>query len=220
MSALFKRPHMGLLGPPPGFLGAEGRHKFPTSFSSFSSDGPLEAPQAQENHGKHQPPSQSPLSPVSPFSPLSYDYEPIEDAAPSEQVLIRLRLKIYQSFDHRQIRCHREFGRLATGCSYFFLQPFNASGFLFEGRPSGWLVTQAQKIIGDETFIRDGESLEQVVLLMSGGGAQRSRGGELLLPRVTTALFQETTMALSLYEMRMIQWLVDECTGAPRKHQR
>ena len=83
-------------------------------------------------------------------------FEPLNHPGLCEELFIRLRRDIYQSLDRGQLHCYREWGRLATGQSYFFLQPFNQMGFLFECVYAGWVVTGASKIVGDETFIRSG----------------------------------------------------------------
>lgn len=140
---------------------------------------------------------------------LLYSFEPVDNGELSEQLLIRLRRRIYQSLDHKKIYCHREFGRLATGRAYFFLQPFNAAGFLFESSQTGWIVTRASKIVHEETFIRNGERMEQATLLLPQAG---TFGDEPVFPRVASSLFQQNNMAFSLYEMKLIQKLQDEIT--------
>lgn len=140
-------------------------------------------------------------------------FEPLDDKALVEELFIRLRQRIYQSLDRQQKPCYRERGRLTTGQSYFFLQPFNETGLLFECVHGGFRITGSSKIVGDETFIRNGESIEQAALM---GADPSAFGEEIVFPRVNTILFDQTYMPFALYEAHLIQWVTEKVTHETR----
>lgn len=162
----------------------------------------------------------SPLSRTSPSSPeasilgdqptsLLDSYELLHEGPLADELFIRLRIKIYGRLDRHPRPYHREFGRLASGASYFFVQPFNEKGWLFESQRGGWILSKAAKIYGEATFIREGTPLEQAQLRLPPLG-RSSVGGmpRLVYPRVATEIFQETGMALALYETKLAEFLV------------
>ncbi len=133
-------------------------------------------------------------------------YEPLEDGPLAVEFFIRLRHKIYRSLDEKQVPYHREYGRLATGVPYFFVQPFNEKGWLFESNHGGWTLSKAAKIYGDGTFIREGTPLEQAQLRLPVDPSPGSTSG-LVYPRVASEVFQESGMALALYEAKLAELL-------------
>lgn len=58
----------------------------------------------------------------------------------------------------------REAGRLGGQRAYFYLKPLNETGWLFERSGAGWVVSRAEKIVGRDTFLRQGEPWDIVSL--------------------------------------------------------
>jgi hypothetical protein len=90
-----------------------------------------------------------------------------------------------------------ESGKLAGDRAYFFLQPWNDRGYLFEETPRGWVVARAEKITAQDQFVRDRLAWDHVILHEA-----TDRPGLL---RVSSEQMGEGIVSLRLYEDFMSQ---------------
>ncbi len=90
-----------------------------------------------------------------------------------------------------------ESGKLAGDRAYFFLQPWNDRGYLFEETPRGWVVARAEKIATQSQFMRDRLAWDHVILHEA-----TDRPGLL---RVSSEQMGEGIVSLRLYEDFMSQ---------------
>ncbi|MDQ3235131.1 MAG: hypothetical protein M3Q07_25255 [Pseudobdellovibrionaceae bacterium] len=90
-----------------------------------------------------------------------------------------------------------EAGKLAGDRAYFFLQPWNDRGYLFEETPRGWVVARAEKIATQSQFMRDRLAWDHVILHEA-----TDRPGLL---RVSSEQMGEGIVSLRLYEDFMSQ---------------
>lgn len=93
-----------------------------------------------------------------------------------------------------------ETGKLAGDRPYFYLQPWNDRGYLFEQTPRGWVVARAEKIAMQSQFVRERLAWDHVVLHEA-----TDRPGLL---RVSSELMGEGIVSLRLYEDFMSQAFV------------
>ncbi len=90
-----------------------------------------------------------------------------------------------------------ESGKLAGNRQYFFLQPWNDRGYLFEETPRGWVVARAEKIADRGQFVRERLAWDHVILHQA-----TDRPGLL---RVSSEQMGEGVVSFSLYEDFMSQ---------------
>jgi hypothetical protein len=90
-----------------------------------------------------------------------------------------------------------ESGKLTGDRAYFFLQPWNDRGYLFEETPRGWVVARAEKIAAQSQFMRDRLAWDHVILHEA-----TDRPGLL---RVSSEQMGEGIVSLRLYEDFMSQ---------------
>jgi hypothetical protein len=90
-----------------------------------------------------------------------------------------------------------ESGKLAGDRDYFYLQPWNDRGYLFEETPRGWVVARAEKIATQSQFMRDRLAWDHVILHEA-----TDRPGLL---RVSSEQMGEGIVSLRLYEDFMSQ---------------
>lgn len=98
-------------------------------------------------------------------------------------------------------RARMERGRLPGDRSYFFVEPWEEGGWLFERAPYGWLITPAVKIVGQDTFMREGESWDVATLYRPD-----ERKG---LVRVSSRQLGQELISFSVYEHALLERLVD-----------
>lgn len=152
---------------------------------------------------------------------LEQRYELIERDDLLDEVFRRLQRQVYTTLDRRtagvQERLRgpavlREAGRLAvsdrSGSAdprhgqarpYFYLKPQNRPGWLFERSGSGWTLSQAEKIVAQNLFLRQGPALDVVTLHLA-----RDR---LAYPRVRSALFGNDLLSFAVYEQKLMEHL-------------
>ncbi len=87
----------------------------------------------------------------------------------------------------------KDAGKSQGNKSYFFVQPFNQSGLLFEETSSGWTVSQARFNAEEKTYTKEKEILEQVDLFIpkSGIGNIRLNSQMLNLRLVTFSAYED-----------------------------
>lgn len=121
----------------------------------------------------------------------------------------RLQHRVYREVDrynahdkvgakvHRRIL--RETGRLNDRRPFFFVQPVNEAGWLFEKGTHGWRISRAQRIVSQQTFMRQHESWDVVTLHTCSGG-----GGP---PRVDSLKFKTDLVSYAVYEQQLLDAL-------------
>ena len=95
----------------------------------------------------------------------------------------------------------REFGTLVNGKPYFFIKPFNQSGWLFERTDEGWAISKADKIYSQDSFVRSGHAWDVASVL--------SNEKRDATPRVNSSRFQLNLVSLSLYEEKIRNHLLE-----------
>ena len=90
-----------------------------------------------------------------------------------------------------------ESGNITGHRPYFFMQPWNEMGYLFEMTTRGWVVSRAERIINLDRFMRELNAWDHVVLYES------PEMPETL--RVRSEQWGEDFVSLSLYEDAMIR---------------
>lgn len=90
----------------------------------------------------------------------------------------------------------REAGRLASNRPYFYLQPLNQDGLLFERTTHGWMVCKARKVIESSSFLRAYEDWDHVTLHESSDGHVRLSSVRLGFKLVSILVYQEKLCGL------------------------
>jgi hypothetical protein len=116
-----------------------------------------------------------------------------------DEFFLRLRRRVYQALDGGRVTAHRESGKLASGRAYFYVKPFNQSGWLFERSASGWVVAKAEKLAAADTFLRDRTVFDQATVLVPEDPER--------LPRLRSAMSGDEMISVALYEVRILDTL-------------
>lgn len=115
---------------------------------------------------------------------LEEAYEVMDDQVAIDALFLRLRRLVFKNTDREFVGVQaiqhgpkfiREAGKVAKDRPYFFLQPLNQEGWLFERTTSGWLVSKAQKIVKSDTFLRSHEPWDVVNLYRPKDGKGTTR---------------------------------------------
>ncbi|MBP6217847.1 MAG: hypothetical protein KA436_04595 [Oligoflexales bacterium] len=149
---------------------------------------------------KKRPDSKSgdPLS-----SALSVRYNLLIDEELRDKIFLKLKHSIYTQFkelprEHSSAPLFYESGLLAFSRRYFYLRPRNTLGWLFEQSPHGWLVSQSEKIVDQDVFMRKGQPFDLVNIY--------EPQQVLTRPRVHSSLFEdEGLMTLSTYQRLLLK---------------
>jgi len=128
---------------------------------------------------------------------LSDSYKRPLDQPELDGIFLRMRRNIYKSLDDveelkGENQALRESGTLMTGKPYFYIKPFNESGWLFERTDTGWIISKAEKIYGQDSFIRSDHAWDIASVLSNASGKAT--------PRVNSSRFELELVSLSLYE--------------------
>lgn len=133
----------------------------------------------------------------------STEWRPVEDSRLVRNAFNQFRDLMYE-YNRRTKqqagaapRALWEAGKLAGDRAYFFLQPWNERGYLFEETPRGWVVARAEKIATRSQFVRDRLAWDHVILHEA-----TDRPGLL---RVSSEQMGEGIVSLRLYEDFMSQ---------------
>jgi hypothetical protein len=141
---------------------------------------------------------------------IETDYEILEDSKELDHLFGRMREQILHndgllsSKRGPSMRPLRESGRIAPERPYFFIKPLNETGLLFERSGAGWVVSKAEKIVQEDTFIRSSNVWDVVTIYsprQGVSGTARVSSERLGLDRVA---FQVYTQALA--ENMAEQW--------------
>ena len=144
--------------------------------------------------------------------PISLEtrYVPVQRGDEVERLFGRLNRRIFGEIDRsEQARAGfgaklkpkmiRESGRLPGYRPYFFVQPLNHDGWLFERSETGWVISQARKIVQANTFMRAYENWDIVTVYEPNDGQ-----GTI---RLTSKRFEDNLVSFSVYEQKMLKSL-------------
>lgn len=119
-------------------------------------------------------------------------YELLETRKDADVIFLRLRQYFYEKFaQERDIntpplmeapQLFWEAGRIDPGRLYFYLKKPNEIGWLFERSGLGWAVTQCEKIVDQDLFLRRHEPWDIVSLYSNGQHPPHIRVSSLLAP--------------------------------------
>jgi hypothetical protein len=153
-------------------------------------------------------PAKSPASQLmkprrEPRGTLEDRYQLLEADELADEVFQRLRSRVYTALNrisasqHGRPQHYREMGRLSAGKrSYFYVQPMGRAGILFERSGAGWVVSPAERIVHQQTFLRSQEPIDTVSLYLSNDSAA--------YPRVRSSAEGDSLLALAVYEQRLL----------------
>ncbi|MFW7381361.1 MAG: hypothetical protein ACOH5I_21280 [Oligoflexus sp.] len=130
----------------------------------------------------------------------AWDYELLDDPKLSQKIfarlveLVRRELCVTASSPggSRLAPWLCEKGQIPDGGKYFYVQPWNEEGWLFESASAGWTVARATKIVHEQRFLRHRESWEAATLL-------QPRQREALI-RVSSNRYGDDPICLPIYE--------------------
>ncbi len=137
---------------------------------------------------------------------LEQRYYLLDDEAVGDRVFQRMRQNIFKALD--SVRgsssmkggvIFREAGRISPGRPYFYLKPAGEAGWLFERSGAGWTISQAEKIVGQDLFLRQGEAWDMVSLF----GASDSS----TYPRVKSPQTGGDLLSFAVYEQKLLSTL-------------
>lgn len=141
-------------------------------------------------------------------SRLQDDFVAIDDRRSVDQVFLRLRRQFCQQSPNSEsafgkATVIREMGMLDPDRLYFYLKPLNRDGWLFERTGSGWLVSKAEKIVGQNTFVRSHEPWDRVTLY-------EAKKGTTTAPRLTSDRLGTELVSFAVYEQKLRSTIVQE----------
>ena len=128
---------------------------------------------------------------------LTLSYEPLQDEGAADRMFLRLRRFLYRQIAmgarNTELPVLREAGKINPGRAYFYLQPLNQEGWLFERSGTGWSICQAHKIQGSGTFMRSYDTWDIVTLHQpkQGGGTHRVSSQRLGADLVSFAVYEQ-----------------------------
>jgi hypothetical protein len=92
-----------------------------------------------------------------------HHYELNHNESEVEELFQRVRTTLYKFIHSKQGAkvsytplVRTEQGKMTDKRSYFYLEPWSDSGWLFERTTNGWVIAPADKIVGQNTFFRQG----------------------------------------------------------------
>ncbi len=153
--------------------------------------------------------AKQPLVQQRPIS-LETRYVPVQNAGDVERLFARLHTKIFGQIDKFETgradfgtkvvpKMLRESGRLPGRRRYFFVQPLSRDGWLFERSETGWVISQARKIVKERTFMRAYDHWDIVTIYEPSDGQ-----GTL---RLTSKRFEDNLVGFSVYEQKVLKSL-------------
>lgn len=92
----------------------------------------------------------------------------------------------------------REQGSTEDGRNYIFMKPMNQHGWLMEKSRTGWRISRAEKIVGQNLFLRSNEDPWDVATLWSDPTGER-------LMRISSSRFGRDLLSISEYERRLAE---------------
>lgn len=150
---------------------------------------------------------------------LPQDYQMTTDQRYVDDVFQKLRESIFRALDEQVAKnplghpsIFREYGMTAAQTPYFYLKPLNEKGWLFERSGSGWVVTRAEKIVGEDLFLR-GVAAWDITNLFAVSpsaptGKDRSRKDTLAgVPRVMSRVLGKELLSVPVYQHKLMREL-------------
>jgi len=144
--------------------------------------------------------------------PISLEtrYVPVQSTDEVERLFGRLNRRIFSEIDRSELdsaqfgaklqpKMIRESGKLPGRRPYFFVQPLSHDGWLFERSETGWVISQARKIVDISTFMRAYENWDIVTVYEPNDGQ-----GTI---RLTSKRFEDNLVSFSVYEQKMLKSL-------------
>jgi len=135
------------------------------------------------------------------------EWLPVEDTQKVRESFVHLRDAFYlwnlktKTGPGQPPRLMWESGNVTGHRPYFFLQPWNEIGYLFEMTQRGWVISRAEKIVSLDRFMRQLSAWDHAVLYESG-----ELQGTL---RVKCEQWGEDFVSLPLYEDAMLRLFSD-----------
>jgi hypothetical protein len=139
-----------------------------------------------------------PASSSSGFGYEEYSYSLVEDQLIVTKMLGRIFQAVKARLEYLNVsglssnRAVLEKGMLPDERLYFFIQTFNESGFLVEERPKGWVISEADKIVHGNTFLRSQDAWDAVNIMAP------SVPGKLM--RISSMRFAPELLCYPVYE--------------------
>ena len=137
---------------------------------------------------------------------MSLQWEVIQDDHLGDETFFKIRQQVFEHIDRQRFeggggalrsKMFCETGRIQPGRPYFFLKPTNEIGWLFERSGPGWVISRAEKIVGQDMFLRRGDPWDIVSLYGTPDGA-----GSL---RVSSPRMKGELLSLAIYRMKLLQ---------------
>ncbi|MBF0441654.1 MAG: hypothetical protein HQK54_07090 [Oligoflexales bacterium] len=119
------------------------------------------------------------------------NYTLVEDQDALDYLFNKLKTNLLTAYGYGKYRgvnnlprVRYEAGTIMGNRSYFYLEPWDEKGWLFERTPYGWIISRADKIVEQKTFLR-GESWDAVTVFKPEGEevfrlSSKKMGDELL----------------------------------------
>lgn len=92
-----------------------------------------------------------------------------------------------------------EYGSLAVNRPFFYLDPWEDLGWLFERNPTGWIISRADWIVHQKTFLRE-EAWDAVNIFIP-------ENSPLSMPRISSKRLPNNLMSFFLYEEALLDML-------------
>lgn len=136
---------------------------------------------------------------------MDFIFEPIDDNQEDVDLLFfRLKNLIFNQYSNKDIlfkkiskRFLKERGKTTEGNPYFYLQPINEEGLLFEKTTKGWNIYVSNKIPNTNTFLRRYEPWDLITLYKNKNGVG--------FPRVKSQRFGTELMSFIIYEQKLLK---------------
>ena len=140
---------------------------------------------------------------------LPQDYQLCRSQEVATDMFARMRRSLFRALDERGEASDssvptvfREHGTTRGKYPYFYLKPAGDKGWLFEQSETGWVVVRAEKIVGEDLFLRRQEAWDAVDLFTVNGEA----GG---LPRLQSRVLGKELLSPPVYEHKLLRSILD-----------
>ena len=140
---------------------------------------------------------------------LPQDYQLCRNQDVATDMFSRMRRSLFRALDERMegadaavTTVFREHGQTRGKYPYFYLKPAWDKGWLFEQSETGWVVVRAEKIVGEDLFLRRQEAWDAVDLFTVNG----EPGG---LPRLQSRVLGKELLSPPVYEHKLLRSILD-----------
>ncbi|SMF39632.1 hypothetical protein [Pseudobacteriovorax antillogorgiicola] len=139
---------------------------------------------------------------LAPLAPT--EFRLVQDSRQTQELFRRMKESIAAA--NEQTRFQRgasakmryEWGTLPEGREFFYLQPWNEEGLLFEQAHRGWIISKAHKVPQDRQFMRESRTWDVVTLF------EPKDSGML---RISSSRFGDELMSFPLYQEALLESL-------------